>query len=287
MPGAIPGPPSFSPGWSPATMLILWGAMSAAAAGYAIHLSIRDRDPLPAVACVGALICTLNEPIYDILGKLVYAHVPSSYVAYTAFGRAIPLALVVGYIPWVGLAPYLLLKQFEAGISRRRLHVIALGLNASVAALEVLNALTLHMWRYYGGDSARGVLSGGIIQMSAMPLLAALLYFMLGDQAKGWWRVLLGLIVPVISLPMVFASTTLPLYFTNYARVAGWVHWVGAAASAALCVCAVRTITGLVARWQQRAPIPPAPQPATPAGEPAMPAGAGAAVTGYAAALGD
>src|ERR1700722_12368975 len=102
-------------------MLILWGVLVVAAATYAIYLAVRNRDVLPVAVCVGALICAFNEPIYDTLGKLVYARTPPSYVAFTTFGRSIPWAVVIGYLPWVGLVPYLLYRQMVKGISRIRL----------------------------------------------------------------------------------------------------------------------------------------------------------------------
>ena len=71
--------------------VIGFGVLAAASVLVAIRISIRGRDPLALLACVGALVCSLNEPIYDYLGKIVYAS--NSTHAYTAFGRQIPLFL--------------------------------------------------------------------------------------------------------------------------------------------------------------------------------------------------
>lgn len=244
----IAGPPLVHSPVSPTGMLIGWTALAAAAAGVAALLAIRNRDPLPVAACIGALICALNEPIYDILGKLVYAQSPN--VAFTAFGRHIPWTLVVGYVPWVGLMPYVLSRMMTSGISRARLHQIAAGLILSVALIEVVNAAWLKQWKYYGQTPWRGVLSGGVIQMAAMPLLCALLYCMLGGRLRGWRRALLGLILPAMTLPMVFASTTWPLYLSNYAHVSSAVAWIAAAAAIALSFGAVPVITWLAQRWR-------------------------------------
>jgi hypothetical protein len=233
-------------------MLIVWGVLALTAAGYAAFLAIRNRDVLPAAACVGALICALNEPIYDVLGKLVYSKTPSGYVAYTAFGRHIPWSLVIGYLPWVGLVPYILSRMMASGVSRSRLHLIALGLTVSVGLIEVLNAVWLHGWRYYAPESGRGVLAGGIVQMASMPILCAFLFYVFADRFTGVRRALLGIVIPTMALPMTFAATSWPLYVTNYANVSQLVRWAGAALTTAFCVAAVLAVTYMAERWHGR-----------------------------------
>jgi hypothetical protein len=248
---AIEPPPVFKSDFSPEAVLILFGALALAAVVYAAYLTVRGRDPLPLAACLGAAVCALNEPIYDTLGKLVYAHVPSGYVAYDAFARHIPWSIVVGYIPWVGLVPYLLSQRMAAGITRSRLYVIAAALVVSVGILEVINALWMHDWRYYAPESGRGVLAGGIIQMASMPLLGGFMLYAFAGRAKRLGRALLGIVIPAMALPMVFASTSWPLYVSNYASVSQPIRWVAALASVALCVAAVAAVAYLAERWHR------------------------------------
>jgi hypothetical protein len=196
------------------------------------------------------VICALNEPIYDILGKLVYARAPSGYIAYTAFGRHIPWTLVIGYVPWVGLVPYLLARLMSAGISRARLHLIALGLTASVGLVEILNAVWLHGWRYYAADSGRGVLAGGLVQMSSMPIVCGLLFYVFADRFTGARRALLGVVIPTMALPLVFAATSWPLYVSNYADIPQWLHWAAAGLTVVFCVVAVLAASYMAERWR-------------------------------------
>ena len=246
-------PPIFEPSASPVVLLAVWGGLAVAAFIYAVVLGFRHRDVLPVVACIGALVCALNEPIYDTLGVLVYAHVPSMFVAYTSWGREIPWTLVIGYLPWVGLMPYLIYRAMAGGASRSTLHKIAFGLFLSVALVELLNLVWWDNWRYYGEVPIRGLLSGGIIQMAAMPMLAALLYLMLDRPSGTIRRIVLGIVVPCISLPMIFASTSWPMYVANYSNVPDWLSWVAAGISIALCVAAVPVISGLAVRWREAA----------------------------------
>jgi hypothetical protein len=228
-------------------MLILWGVLAAAAVAFAVWLAMRDRDILPIAACAGALVCGLNEPIFDVLAKLVYAHSP--YLAYTAFGRQIPWTVVLGYVPWVGLVPYLLFRMMASGVSRSRLHLIAGGLLASVAGVEFLNVVWLHAWKYYGQSPWRGVLGGGIVQMAAMPMLCALLYYLFAGGLPAWRRAVLGVVFPAVTLPMVFAGTSWPLYFVNHASVSGAVAWAAAAVTVVFSLAAVGAITRNARRW--------------------------------------
>jgi len=244
----IPAPPAFESSASPDALLIAWTALALIAAAVAVGIAIRERDILPVAGCVGALICTLNEPIFDVLANLVY---PTDLaVAYSAFGRDIPWTLVVGYVPWVGLMPYVLYRLMASGAPRSLLHKIGVGLILSVALVELLN-VWLDAWKYYGESTWRGVLGGGIVQMAAMPLMCALLYYVLGHDTKGLRRMALGLVVPAVSLPMIFAATTFPLYFSNHTNLPAAVDWTAAAISVALCLVAVPAITRVAQRWHE------------------------------------
>lgn len=241
----IAPPPQFDASVDPDVLLAIWAVMAAAAVVVAVRLAIRDRTALPVVACVGAAVCALNEPIFDVLANLSYANTDA--VAYHAFGRAIPWSLVIGYIPWVGLFPYLLFRRMQAGISRAALHRVAAALIGSVLALEIVNEVWWHNWRYYGEAPARGVLGGGVVQMAAMPMLCALMY-LLAERVTGWRQSLLGLVFPPLALPMVFAATTFPLYVSNHMRLPAAVDWAAAAIAVTLALGAVPVITGLAAR---------------------------------------
>jgi len=122
----VPAPPPLTADIDARILLGLFAVIVAAAIVVAVRATIRYRDPLPLVLCGVALLAALNEPIYDILGKIVYAE--DNPMAFHAFGRSIPWFLVIGYLPWVGLAPYLVYRAMESGVSRKRLHVVAAGL---------------------------------------------------------------------------------------------------------------------------------------------------------------
>jgi hypothetical protein len=262
----LPAPPVFHSGWSPLTLLLVWGIPVALVVAYMLYLSARNRDVLPIAACVGSLVCALNEPIYDTLGKLVYAQTPSKYLAYSAFGRHIPIWLVLGYIPWVAFVPYLLSREMAARrLTKQRIYVIAAALSVSVGAVELLNSVGgMHAWRYYAPESGRGVIAGGLIQMAAQPLVCGFLFWAFADRFTGIRRAALGVVLPAVTLPIVFASTSFPLYFSNYANVSELVRWIAAIASGGLCVLAVMAVAVLVDGWRGAEVPAPVAAPAGP-----------------------
>ena len=132
----LPSPPPLTADIDPRLLLGLFVVIVMAALVVALRATIRYRDPLPLVLCGVALVAAFNEPIYDILGKIVYAE--DNPMAFHAFGRSVPWFLVIGYLPWVGLAPYLVYRAMESGVSRRRLHIVAAALFGSVMCVEIM-----------------------------------------------------------------------------------------------------------------------------------------------------
>jgi hypothetical protein len=207
----LPDPPVLVSEFSPAVMLVFFGATALAALGLACYWAVTRRDALPIVTCVGAAICSLNEPIFDVLGKITYAE--NNPMAFTAFGRAIPWFLVVGYIAWVGLFPYVIAGWMAAGWSKRRLYLVSVLGMLSVVGTEVVNRF-VHGWKYYGEPPLQ--FFGGVTAMASVPLVAGFLLYALALPATGFRRLIFGLFIPILSLPMMFASTGFPLYLALY-----------------------------------------------------------------------
>jgi hypothetical protein len=209
----------------------------------ACYLSWRERDPLPVMTCLGALACALNEPIYDILGKIVYAS--DSAMAFTAFGRSIPWFLVLGYLPWVGLMPYLISTMMATGIARAGLHWVAAGSLASVTVVETIGNW-LHGWTYYGQLPLKYLVVAP--QMAPVPIVAGALLYLFAHPLTGWKRAMAGFAISTLALPMIFASASWPLYLGLNTRLPVFMQWFAGLAMIAFSAAMVAAATSIAAR---------------------------------------
>ncbi|MCW2687818.1 MAG: hypothetical protein JWR37_2708 [Mycobacterium sp.] len=243
--GGIPAPPPLVSDVSPWGLLAVFGVIVVAAIVWAVSLAVKERDFLPIACCVGALVASFNEPIYDILGKIVYAG--NNPMAFTAFGRAIPWFLVIGYLPWVGLAPYIVYKKMEAGISRRTLHIAAALLFVSVVIIETFGNL-LHLWLYYGEAPMKFLVVAP--QQVALPLVGGFLLYALAGQATGWRRPAIGFIVAAIALPIVYAGASWSVYVALYSDLPAAVDWILSLVMLGLCIGMAVASTFLAEKWR-------------------------------------
>lgn len=227
-------------GW----FLLLFGGLAAITVVAAARRSIRTRDPVPVVLCLGALLCAVNEPIYDLLGELNYAH--NASMAYHSFGRGIPWFLVLGYVPWVAGLSYAVARLIERGAGRALLHWIAFGSFVSVTLIETSGNLT-HAWLYYGEPPLKylGVSPG----MAGVPIVCGVLVYILETMLTGARRLLIGL-VPIFSLPAVYAAGCGPMYTTMHADVSKAVQYLAALVTLALISAIVAGASAIAMRWR-------------------------------------
>jgi hypothetical protein len=243
--GGIPAPPRVMADIDPWMLLGLFLVIVAAASAWAVRLAIKNKDFLPIACCAGALVAAFNEPIYDILGKIVYAE--NNPMAFSSFGREIPWFLVIGYLPWVGLAPYLVYKMMEAGIARRKLHVAAAVLFVSVVIIETFGNL-LHLWLYYGQAPMKFLVVAP--QTVTYPLVGGFLLYALAGQLTGWRRAGVGFVVAAIVLPIGFAATSWPIYIAMYSDLPVALSWILSLVMLALCAALAAASTYLADKWR-------------------------------------
>ncbi|OPX11973.1 hypothetical protein [Mycobacterium sp. AT1] len=225
--------------------LFIFGGLAVVTVLVMIALGVRRRDIAPVALCMGALICAINEPVYDLLGKFVYAE--NSWVAFVAFDRKIPLFLVVGYVPWVAGISFWVSELMARGASRRSIHLIALASFVSVVVVETFGNLT-KAWIYYGEPPLKylGVAPG----MAGVPIVCGALIYLLGTMLKGKKRILIG-VVPLFALPAVFASSCVFMYASLHSSPSKPVQYLAGIASMAFIAVIVAATSALAARWRQ------------------------------------
>jgi hypothetical protein len=221
-----------------------FGGLAAAAFAIAAVISLRSRDLIALIACAGALLCSLNEPIYDYLGKIVYAR--NAITAYTAFGRHIPLFLVLGYVPWVGLLSFAVSRLMARGVERHKLYALALASFASVVVVETLGNLA-DAWTYYGSPPLKWI--GVAPQMAPVPIVCGALLYILGTRVKGRARLTLVL-VPTVALPAVYAAAGWPMYLALHSHVPKVVQYLAGLTTLGLCASFVVCAAAAAERWR-------------------------------------
>ncbi|WP_372789387.1 hypothetical protein [Paraconexibacter sp.] len=225
--------------------LVFFGTLAAATFVAAIVHGRRIGDVVPVAVCVGALVCALNEPIYDELGMITYADEATR--AFTAFGRDIPLFLVVGYVPWVAGISYVVARLIAGGATRGRLHLIALGSFLSVVAVETAGT-SVGSWTYYGEAPLKYL--GVAPMMAPVPIVCGTLIYLLGTVLEGRRRLLIG-IVPVFSLPAVYAAAGMPMYVALHGETAKGVQYLAGVATLLFCAVVVVAATLIAERWRE------------------------------------
>lgn len=232
----FPSPSVTASDVSPDLVLAVFGTLALVGLAYAVVMAVRLRDGVPVLVCLGALLCAFNEPIYDILGAITYAE--DHAVAYTLMGREIPWFLVVGYLPWVGVAPWVLSRHMAGGLGRRGMHLFAAGTFLSVVLVEALGT-SLGAWTYSAPMPIEWLVVAP--QMAVCPLLGAFLLFALEPWAQGWRRLVM-IAPPLVALPATYAASSWPMYTAAYGDVPVGVRWGAALVSAALLVGMVAAI---------------------------------------------
>ena len=217
----IPHPPSIESAIDPLYILAAFSLVAFVSAAYAIYWSLSKRDPIPVFACIGAFICALNEPFYDILGQIVYAS--NHPFAYNGMGRDIPWFLVIGYIPWVGLLPCFVARMMASGSPRRTLHLLAAGSCASVIVVETLGNM-FDGWDYYGEAPLKYLVVAP--QLAPVPIVGGLLIYAFAYPLQGWKRAGVALVVSTVALPIVFAGASWPLYVGLNFDLPIWIDWI-------------------------------------------------------------
>lgn len=224
--------------------LVFFGALALASTIAAVIRARRTHDIAPVAVVVGALVCSLNEPLFDELGKIVYAD--DATRAYSAFGRDIPLFLCLGYVPWVAGLSLLIAELMRRGTSRATLHWIALGSFLSVTAVETAGT-SVEAWTYYGEPPLKYL--GVAPMMAPVPIVCGAAIFLAGTRLTGARRALIGL-APLFALPAVYASAGMPMGVALHGDVSKPVQYGAGLATLALCAVFVVAGTALAARWR-------------------------------------
>jgi hypothetical protein len=221
-----------------ATLVILIVAAVALAA-HCVHDAWRARTLVPVFALLGGIVALPIEPFWDVNVQFAFA-ANSHPIAFTAFGRDIPLYLALIYPAFIGWGSYVGYRLIREGASRRALLRLPVVFFVADAVIEIVG-IRAHLWEYYGHQSFTivgwpiyfGVLNGMI------PLLGGALLTVAAPRLRGAERVALAFAVPAVYAG-IYAAAGWPMWAALNAHVARSVDWLAGATLIALCVLVAR-----------------------------------------------
>jgi hypothetical protein len=226
----IPAPPLTHARWGTSSFVVILLVLTVIAVSWALVIAFRERDLMPVLICVGGLIAVINEPIWDLAGKIVYAS--NQPILYTSFeGRQVPVFLIPGYVVWVSVLGIAYSRLMARGVRPATLYKLAAASFLSVAIVETLGNSS-KMWTYYGQAPAKWLVVAP--QMAPVPVVCGFLIYHLQRRVRGAGR-LAYLAVPGCALAGIYATTSWPIYYVLYSRLPSIWNWIASAAMLTLC----------------------------------------------------
>lgn len=109
----------------------------------------RSGSPAFLLMLVGGYICSFNEATVDVLGHCFFPN--DGAIAYSAFGRGVPIWVVLAYIVFFGGLSYAMALAFKRGATRRVMWS-GIGIFGVLNVLLEIPMLSAGLYVYYGNQ---------------------------------------------------------------------------------------------------------------------------------------
>jgi hypothetical protein len=176
---------------------------------WAIRAAVKSKNYIPLIVMASGLICSLLEPMLDLLGHLHWAE--NLVPAFTNFGITVPALIPLCYVAFLGLEAYFCYFVIRNGAHVQHF-IMLLGMGIITDAVMETIGINLGVYEYYGVQPFN-VLNfpywWGFINGGSFVTIGAILAFAV-PRLKGAQKLWLLLVAP---MGMMFA------YFG-----VGWVH---------------------------------------------------------------
>lgn len=234
----------------------IWATIAGAFAVYALYLLVRRRDPLLAVLLVGGGVAYFNEPIDDLLG-LVWHPRPGMWTLFDTF-CPVPVWGLFVYIALFGGIPYLMLRAFRRGASRRQVWAW-LGIFWLADIAVEIPALHQGMYEYYGHPPFE--VAGLPLYWFAIniggPLETAVILLGAGAFFRGW-RLVYLLLLPMVLDGAGSIGTGWPIFSALHAEASTPVKYAAALLTVGIALAVLDvTIRYAVSRMPPKASAAP------------------------------
>ncbi|NGX10036.1 hypothetical protein [Mycobacteroides franklinii] len=201
---------------------------------WAIRAAVRSRNYVPLIVLGSGLLCSLLEPMLDLLGHLHWAH--NLVPAFTNFGITVPALIPLCYVAFLGLESYFCYFVIRNG-AHQNVFFMLLGLGIATDALMETIGINLGVYLYYGVQPFEffgfpywwGFINGG----SFVTVGAVLAYAV--PRLKGARKLLLLLAAPFGMMVAYFGVGSIHILALN-STIPVWMRWVATAVMMAMMV---------------------------------------------------
>lgn len=147
--GALAEPPTAmaTPAAAHRIVLAVIGVVAAAMLVAAAYHWRRTGSPAFLLVLAGGYVCSFNEALVDVLGHCYFP--ADGLIAYTTFGRAVPVWVVLAYVVFFGGLTYLQVLWLRRGPSHRAMWA-AVGIFWVLNLLLEVPILASGLYAYYG-----------------------------------------------------------------------------------------------------------------------------------------
>lgn len=142
-----PGPFTASPAAQAIFFFVAGAAVVIFALPWALRAAVRSKNYVPLLVMGSGLICSLLEPMLDLLGHLHWAH--NLVPAFTNFGITVPALIPLCYVTFLGLEAYFCYFVIRNGAHAKHF-VMLLGMGIITDAIMETIGINLGTYLYYG-----------------------------------------------------------------------------------------------------------------------------------------
>lgn len=247
-PNIQPAPGSFSVSLTAEIVFffIAGAAVVIFAVPWAAKAAIRSRNYIPIIVMVSGLICSLLEPMLDLLGHLHWAE--NLVPAFTNFGLTVPALIPLCYVAFLGLEAYFCYFVIRNGAHARHF-LMLLGMGIATDALMETIGINLGVYEYYGVQPFtlfNFPYWWGFINGASFVTIGAILAFAV-PRLKGMQQLWLLLVAPFGMMVVYFGVGWVHILAHN-STMAVPLRWVAAAIAMAMLTGWMLVLHKLVGR---------------------------------------
>lgn len=242
-----PSPPDFSAGpWAAWGFFFFAGAAAVLIAlPWAIYAGARKHNWIPLLVIGSGLLCSLVEPMLDVLGHLRWAN--DLPVAFSNFGIDIPWLIPPCYAAFLGLESYFVYYLLKKGITVKQCF-LAWGVGGLTDAIMETVGLNLNVYEYYGVQPytlLKFPYWWGFINGASFFTVGFLLWYLI-PRLQGARKLWLLLVSPS-GMMLAYFVAGWPHILAINSNLPIWAKWVATTIMMGMCLLLVRVLASFAA----------------------------------------